>query len=82
MTPDQNPMKGFKTLELAFSQGFKMARVPFMPGVFFTKDKALGYDRYTYAVLNSNKVRQTVVLNGNEPLKGLPCFCSMLLMRN
>lgn len=75
MTPDQNPMKGFKTLELAFSQGFKMARVPFMPGVFFTKDKALGYDRYTYAVLNSNKVRQTVVLNGNEPLKGLPCFC-------
>lgn len=75
MTPDQNPMTGFKTLELALSKGFKMARVPFMPGVFFTKDKALGYDRYTYAVLNNKKVRQTVVLNGNEPLNGLPCFC-------
>ncbi|MCH5050819.1 MULTISPECIES: hypothetical protein [Pectobacterium] len=75
MQHDQDPMTGFKTLELAFSQGFQMSRVPFMSGVYFTKDKALGSDRYTYAVLDNKKVRQTVVLNGNEPLNNLPCFC-------
>lgn len=75
MKIEQDPMTGFKTLELAFSQGFRMSRVPFTDDIYFTLDKALGADRYTYARLNGKKVLQTVVLNGNEPLNGLPCFC-------
>jgi hypothetical protein len=75
MHEDQNPMTGFKTLEQAFSQGFRMKRVAFTDDVFIEKDVALGAERYTYARLNKLKVQQTVVLNGNEPLNGLPCFC-------
>jgi hypothetical protein len=75
MHPDQDPMTGFKTLELAFSQGFRMKRVSFTKDIYFEKDKALDYDRYTYARLDGLKVQQTVVLNGNQPLHGLPCFC-------
>jgi len=75
MLEDQNPMTGFKTLELAFSQGFRMKRVPFMGDIYIEKDMALGTERYTYARLKKLKVQQTVVLNGNEPLNGLPCFC-------
>ncbi|GHW16974.1 hypothetical protein D5E81_24470 [Vibrio parahaemolyticus] len=71
----QDPMTGFKTLELAFSQGFRMRRVPFTQDVYYVKDKALDSDRYTYARLDGLKVQQTVVLNGNEPLNDLPCFC-------
>jgi len=71
----QNPMTGFKTLELAFSQGFRMRRVPFTQDIFIEKDMALGAERYTYARLKKLKVQQLVVLNGNEPLNGLPCFC-------
>jgi hypothetical protein len=75
MHEDQNPMTGFKTLELAFSQGFRMRRVPFTDDIFIEKDMALGAERYTYARLKKLKVLQTVVLNGNETLNGLPCFC-------
>ena len=75
MHEDQNPMTGFKTLELAFSQGFRMKRVPFTKNIYIEKDMALGAERYTYARLNKLKVQQIVVLNGNEPLNGLPCFC-------
>ncbi len=75
MSPEQDPMTGFKTLELAFSQGFRMSRIPFMNNVYYTKDKAGGSDRYTYAVLHNNRVRQTVVLSENKPLNGIPCFC-------
>ncbi|HCG8411090.1 TPA: hypothetical protein NJ529_001367 [Vibrio parahaemolyticus] len=70
----QNPMTGFKTLELAFSQGFRMKRVPFTDDIYFVRDKALGYFRYTYARLDKLKVLQTVVLNGTEELNNLPCF--------
>lgn len=75
MHEDQNPMTGFRTLEEAFSRGFRMRRVPFTDDVFIEKDMALGSERYTYARLDKLKVLQTVVLNGNEPLNGLPCFC-------
>ena len=75
MHEDQNPMTGFKTLESAFSQGFRMKRVPFTDDIFIEKDMALGAERYTYARLNNLKVLQIVVLNGNQPLNGLPCFC-------
>lgn len=75
MHESQNPMTGFKTLELAFSQGFRMKRVPFTQDIYIEKDKALGAERYTYARLKKLKVQQLVVLNGNEPLNGLPCFC-------
>ena len=75
MHESQNPMTGFKTLELAFSQGFRMRKVPKTKDIFIEKDRALGSDRYTYARLKRLKVLQTVVLNGNEPLNGLPCFC-------
>jgi len=71
----QNPMTGFKTLELAFSQGFRMKRVSFTDDIFVEKDVALGTERFTYARLNKLKVQQTVTLNGNQPLHGLPCFC-------
>ena len=75
MNEAQNPMTGFKTLELAFSQGFRMKRVPFFDDTYIEIDIALGSERYTYARLNKLKVQQLVVLNGNQPLNGLPCFC-------
>ena len=75
MLEDQNPMTGFRTLEQAFSQGFRMKRVPFTDGIFIEKDIALGAERYTYARLKKLKVQQIVVLNRNQPLNGLPCFC-------
>ena len=73
MDYEQDPMTGFKTLELAFSQGFRMKHI--MDDIYFEKDKALSSDRYTYARLDKLKVQQIFVLNGNEPLNGLPCFC-------
>ena len=72
---DQDPMTGFKTLELAFSQGFRMKRVSFTKDIYFVKDKGLYKNRYTYARLDGLKVLQTVVLDENQPLDGLPCFC-------
>jgi hypothetical protein len=75
MLEDQNPMTGFRTLEQAFAQGFRMKRVPFTDDIFIEKDMTLGSERYTYARLDKLKVLQTVVLNGNQPLNGLPCFC-------
>ncbi|WP_305371125.1 hypothetical protein [Photobacterium leiognathi] len=74
MNVDQDPMTGFKTLELAFSQGFRMKRIPFSDDIYFVRDVALGYYRYTYARLDKLKVLQTVVLNGKEELNSLPCF--------
>ncbi|GAL31216.1 hypothetical protein JCM19239_6601 [Vibrio variabilis] len=74
MNKFQDPMTGFKTLELAFSEGFRMKRVPFSDDMYFVRDKALGYFRYTYARLDNLKVLQTVVLNGKDELEGLPCF--------
>tara|TARA_Y100001936_G_scaffold238943_1_gene271330 strand:- start:993 stop:1478 length:486 start_codon:yes stop_codon:yes gene_type:complete len=71
----QDPMTGFKTLEQAFATGWRMTRVPFTSDVFYEKDMALGAERFTYAKLNKLKVQQLVVLNGNQPLNGLPCFC-------
>ncbi|PLT24387.1 hypothetical protein [Pseudoalteromonas sp. MelDa3] len=75
MLEEQNPMTGFRTLEQAFSQGFRMKRVPFTDDIFIEKDIALGAERYTYACLKKLKVQQIVVLNGNQPLNDLPCFC-------
>ncbi|HHX8492594.1 TPA: hypothetical protein ACVO3B_004439 [Vibrio diabolicus] len=75
MHPDQNPMTGFKTLEMAFSQGFRMRRVPFTQDVYFVKDRGIYNDRFTYARLNGLKVQQLVVLDENQPLNGLPCYC-------
>lgn len=75
MLEEQNPMTGFRTLEQAFSQGFRMKRVPFTDDIFIEKDIALGAERYTYARLKKLKVQQIVVLNGNQPLNDLPCFC-------
>ncbi|MBB1329495.1 hypothetical protein H5087_09060 [Pseudoalteromonas sp. SR43-7] len=75
MHPDQNPMTGFKTLEAAFSQGFRMRRVSFTEDIHFVRDKGLLNARYTYARLNGLKVQQTIVLDENKPLNGLPCFC-------
>jgi hypothetical protein len=72
---DQDPMTGFKTLELAFSQGFRMKRVSFTKDTYFVKDKGLYKNRYTYARLEGLKVLQTIVLDENQPLNGLPCFC-------
>lgn len=71
----QNPMTGFKTLEHAFAQGFRMNKIPKTKDIYIEKDIALGTDRYTYARLKKLKVLQTVVLNENEPLNGKPCFC-------
>jgi hypothetical protein len=75
MHESQSPMTGFKTLELAFSQGFRMKKVPKTKDIYVEIDWALGAQRYTYARLKRLKVLQTVVLNGNQPLNGLPCFC-------
>ncbi len=71
----QNPMTGFKTLEQAFAQGFRMKKISKLKDIYIEKDIALGTDRYTYARLIKLKVLQTVVLNENEPLNGKPCFC-------
>jgi len=67
-------MTGFKTLELAFSQGFRMKRVSFTKDIYFVKDKGLYKNRYTYACLDGLKVLQTIVLDENQPLNELPCF--------
>lgn len=75
MHPAQDPMTGFKTLESAFSQGFRMKRVSFTDDIYYVKDKGLYKNRYTYARLNKLKVQQTVVLDENQPLNGIPCFC-------
>lgn len=75
MHPDQNPMTGFKTLELAFSQGFRMKRVSFTQNTYFVKDNGSYKKRYTYARLDGLKVLQTVVLDENQPIDGVPCFC-------
>ncbi|MFH4671821.1 hypothetical protein [Vibrio alginolyticus] len=75
MHPDQNPMTGFKTLEMAFSQGFRMRRVPFTQDVYFVKDRGIYNNRFTYARLDGLKVQQLVVLDENQPLNGLPCYC-------
>jgi len=72
--PDQDPMTGFKTLELAFSQGFRMKRVSFTKDIYYVKDKGVYNDRHTYARLDGLKVQQMVVLDANQPLNGLPCF--------
>jgi hypothetical protein len=75
MHEHQNPMTGFKLLEQAFSQGFRMRPVPRLEGIFVEIDQGLRSERYTYARLNGLKVQQLVVLDENEPLNGLPCFC-------
>ena len=75
MHEHQNPMTGFKLLEQAFSSGFRMKKVPGTEDLYLEIDMALGTERYTYARLSGLKVQQLVVLNGNQPLNGLPCFC-------
>lgn len=75
MRKEQDPMTGFKTLEMAFSQGFRMQRIPFNDNFYYTRDKAFNTYRYTYARLEKLKVQQTVVLHENEELNGLHCYC-------
>lgn len=75
MHEHQNPMTGFKLLEQAFSQGFRMRPVPGTEDLFLEIDNGLRSERYTYARLKGLKVQQLVVLDENEPLNGLPCFC-------
>ena len=75
MHEHQNPMTGFKLLEQAFSQGFRMRPVPGTEDLFVEIDQGLRTERYTYARLEGLKVQQLVVLDENEPLNGLPCFC-------
>jgi hypothetical protein len=75
MREEQNPMTGFRLLEQAFAQGFRMRPVPGTADLFVEVDIALGTERYTYARLKGLKVQQLVVLNENQPLNGLPCFC-------
>lgn len=75
MHEHQNPMTGFKLLEEAFSQGFRMRPVPDTEDLFVEIDQGLRTERYTYARLKDLKVQQLVVLDENEPLNGLPCFC-------
>ena len=75
MNEEQNPMTGFKTLELAFSQGFRMEKVSGTNDIFYVKDRGLRAFRYTYARLDNLKVLQIIVLDENEPLNGIPCFC-------
>lgn len=71
----QNPMTGFKLLEQAFSQGFRMRQIPETEDVYIEIDKGLTGQRYTFARLKELKVQQLVVLDENQPLHGLPCFC-------
>ena len=68
-------MTGFKLLEQAFSEGFRMQHVPNTDDLYLEIDMGLGTERYTYARLDNLKVQQLVVLHGNQPLNGLPCFC-------
>lgn len=75
MHEHQNPMTGFKLLEQAFSQGFRMRPVPGVNNLFVEIDQGLRSERYTYARLQGLTVQQLVVLDENEPLNGLPCFC-------
>ena len=75
MDYEQNPMTAFTTLETAFSQGFRMSRVPFTEDTYFVKDKAYTSARYTYAKLKKLKVQQTSIFIEIEPLNKLPCFC-------
>ncbi|MCC5073948.1 hypothetical protein [Xanthomonas campestris] len=75
MHEHQNPMTGFKLLEEAFSQGFRMRLVPDTEDLFVEIDQGLRTERYTYARLKDLEVQQLVVLDENEPLNGLPCFC-------
>lgn len=75
MHEHQNPMTGFKLLEQAFQQGFRMRPVPGIQDLFLEIDQGLRTKRYTYARLEDLKVQQLVVLDENEPLNGLPCFC-------
>lgn len=75
MHEHQNPMTGFKLLEQAFSQGFRMRSVSGVKDFFVEIDQGLRSERYTYARLDGLKVQQLVVLDENEPLNGLPCFC-------
>lgn len=71
----QNPTTGFKLLEQAFSQGFRMRHVPETEDIYIEIDKGLSGQRYTFARLKELKVQQLVVLDENQPLHGLPCFC-------
>lgn len=61
----QNPMTGFKLLEQAFSQGFRMRQVSGSEDIYIEIDRGLIGLRYTYARLKGLKV---------QPLNGLPCF--------
>lgn len=71
----QNPMTGFKLLEQAFSQGFRMRHIPETKDIYIEIDEGLSGKRYTFARLKEFKVQQLVVLDENQPLLGLPCFC-------
>lgn len=75
MHEHQNPMTGFKLLEQAFAEGFRMSLVPGSKDLYVEIDKGLRSERYTYARLKGLKVQQLVVLDENDPLNGLPCFC-------
>lgn len=75
MHEHQNPMTGFKLLEQAFSQGFRMRPVSGTQDLFVEIDQGLRSERFTYARLKGLKVQQLVVLDENEPLNTLPCFC-------
>jgi len=70
----QNPMTGFKLLEQAFSQGFRMRHVLGTDDIYIEIDQGLIGLRYTYARLKGLKVQQLVVLDQVQPLHGLPCF--------
>lgn len=64
MHEHQNPMTGFKLLEQAFSQGFRMRPVPGTEDLFVEIDQGLRSERYTYANLKGLQVQQLVVLDG------------------
>jgi hypothetical protein len=70
----QNPMTGFKLLEQAFSEGFRMRQISGSKDVYIEIDQGLIGMRYTYARLEGLKVQQLAVLDQVQPLNGLPCF--------
>ena len=70
----QNPMTGFKLLEQAFSEGFRMRQISGSKDVYIEIDQGLIGLRYTYARLEGLKVQQLAVLDQVQPLNGLPCF--------
>jgi len=70
----QNPMTGFKLLEQAFSQGFRMRQVSGSEDIYIEIDRGLIGLRYTYARLKGLKVQQLVVLDQVQSLSDLPCF--------